>query len=109
MSQEACLDVPSKTADGLSLAMDEPVDVSPGSQNEPSIAVNPNDESRIVVSDSRGSRLRKVADSCRPYGITQPTCDRACSQTRVRPTMGLERADPPCPSDTWLEANRTRV
>jgi hypothetical protein len=61
------LDVSSNSADGQLLALDQPVDVTPGSQNEPSIAVNPNDESRIVVFAHNDDNFSGYDNACSIY------------------------------------------
>jgi hypothetical protein len=63
------LDPPSRTdgSQSLALVMDQPVDSSPGSQNEPSIAVDPTDASRVVVFAQNDSNFSGYDTACSIY------------------------------------------
>lgn len=61
------LDLPSQTAESQRLALDQPVDSSLGSQNTPSIAVDPSDESRVVVFAQNDANMSGYDNACSIY------------------------------------------
>jgi hypothetical protein len=61
------LDLPSKPADTPRLALDQPVDSFTGTQNEPSIAVDPTDESTVVVFAQNESNISGYDSACSIY------------------------------------------
>lgn len=61
------LDRPSSKSQAPRLALDQPVDSFDGSQNQPSIAVDPTDESTVVVFAQNEANFLGVAVACSIY------------------------------------------
>jgi hypothetical protein len=61
------VDTPARATDGRTMAMDQLVDSSLGSQNEPSIAVDPTDDSRVVVFAQNDDNFNAYDVACSIY------------------------------------------